>query len=417
MTRVVPPRVLFRHRAWNPRRSSQQDKPRGQALLYFLLFIFIFEHLVAAVYAKDYYDILGVSRDADTSTIKRAFRKLAVKYHPDKNPGDKTAEKMYVELNNAYEVLSDDQKRQKYDMFGEDGLKGDGGGSSDEDDDGDDFFGGMFGGGFGRRRGQRQKEQRVPDVVIPFTVPLETLYNGGIFETVHKRRVICNSWSNCESTCPLCKGRGFIIQTQRIGPGFVQQVQMTCPKCGGKGKISVSNCTSCPDGQFEEVEKSLLIDVEKGMADGQTIPFEGQTDEVPDHVNGDVKFQIVSLPHQRFSRVGNDLHYTVRVTLSEALVGVNRQVRQLDNRLIPIKTDKIISPGEQVVIEGEGMPSVDGGENGDLVVAFWVDFPSNLTDDQKKAVIDLHGELPTLDQTGDGTQITKGIETEAKSEL
>lgn len=382
-------------------------------LLYFLLITIILGEVITVAHAKDYYDVLGVNRDADTSAIKKAFRKLAVKYHPDKNPGDKTAEKMYVELNNAYEVLGDSNKRQKYDMFGEEGLKNDRGG---DDDDEFNPFGGMFGGGFGRRRGRQ--ERRVPDVVIPLSLPLESLYNGAIIETVHKRRVICHSWSDCESKCPKCKGHGVIIQTRRLGPGFVQQMQVQCPTCGGKGKIGKPHCKSCPHGQFEETEKALLIDVVKGMRSGQMITFEGQADEVPDHVNGDVKFQVVTRPHSRFTRTGDDLHYVLHVTLSEALVGVNRQVRQLDGRLVPIKTDKVIRPGEQIVIEGEGMPSYHGDEPGDLVVEFWVIFPEILTEDEKKAAIALHGDIPTLEETGDGVvKNGAGAEGTEKTEL
>lgn len=385
--------------------------------LFIVLFFLVFDDLISVAYAKDYYELLGVPRDAPSSAIKKAYFKLSVKYHPDKNPGDKEAQRIYAEINNAYEVLKDEQKRERYDMFGEKGVNNQGGGD-DDDDDGMFGFGGMFDGfGGGGRRRRQQREQRVPDVVIPMPVTLESLYNGAIMESVHKRRVICSSWSDCEKTCPMCKGRGVVITTRRIGPGFVQQMQTTCPKCGGTGKISVDNCKSCPKGQFEETEKALLIDVEKGMADGQMVTFEGQTDEMPDHANGDVKFKIVTVPHDRFARNGDDLHYTLRVTLSEALIGVHRQVRQLDGRLVKIDTDKIISPGEEVVIAGEGMPSVHGGQTGNLVVKFWVDFPSNLTDDQKKAVIDLHGDVPTLEQTGDGTKGGMYTDSNAKTEL
>lgn len=408
------PRASRRNKAG---RRSPSRRSRNNALLYFVLYIFIFEEIVSVATAKDYYDILGVSRDADSSTIKRAFRKLAVKYHPDKNPGDKTAEKMYVELNNAYEVLSDQSKRNRYDMYGEEGLKN-AGQSDDDEDDGHDFFGGMFG-GFGGRRRRRQQERRVHDVVIPLSVDLETLYNGGVIEAQHKRRTICNSWSDCESKCPRCQGRGVIIQTRQIGPGFVQQIQTACPACGGKGKIG-KECNSCPHGQFEEVENQLLIDIERGMTDGNRITFEQQTDEVPDHVSGNVHFEVAAQPHHRFRRIANDLHYSVQISLSEALVGVNRQVMQLDKRMIDIKTDKIISPGEKIVIKGEGMPGHDNdhehGDTGDMIVEFWVKFPENLTEEQKKAVITLHGEVPTLEQTNAGNNQDRQDEEE-KTEL
>lgn len=366
--------------------------------MYFLLLLVLSTFVVKAYAGRDYYDILGVPREADTATIKRAFRKLAAKYHPDKNPGNKAAEEKYVELNNAHEVLSDDSKRQKYDIYGEDGLKGGG----DDDDDGFDPFGAMFG-GFGRRRRQPE-ERRVPDVILPLSVSLEMLYNGGVIETAHKKRVICDSWSDCEKKCSKCGGRGVVIQTRRLGPGFVQQIQTSCPVCGGKGKIGTPNCRSCPGGQFEIVEKSLLIDVERGMTDGHLITFDGETDEMPDHLPGAVKFEIDTQEHDRFVREGNDLHYSLTVTLQEALVGIERVVRQLDGRKVDIKTERVISPGEKLLIEGEGMPSFDGGSAGNMIVEFWVKFPDKLSEEQKKAAIALHGERPSLKETGDGTQ-------------
>lgn len=401
--------IHFQDEGRHTSHPNLQFRKPWKTLFHVALFVLILAYILTPVYAKDYYEILGVSRDADSSTIKRAFRKLAVKYHPDKNPGDKEAEKLYSEINNAYEILSDEGKRSRYDRFGDAGLKN--GGPSDDDDF--DPFGDMF--GFGGRRRQRQ-EHRVPDVIIPLSVSLETLYNGAVMDAVHKRRVICSNWSDCEKKCSRCGGSGVIIQTRRLGPGFVQQMQTPCDVCGGRGKIGNPKCTSCPQGQFEETEKPLLIDVEKGMSDGQFVTFEGETDEVPDHVNGDVKFKIVTQPHDRFTRSGDDLHYTLHISLSEALVGVNRQVRQLDGRLVPIKTDRVISPGEEFVIEEEGMPREHGDENGDMIVKFWVDFPTNLTDDQKESVVSLHGALPTLDETGDGTKRVQ-IEGEQKTEL
>lgn len=398
-------------RGLSPRRTraraarASRNRPNN-ALLYFILAVIIFEEVTQVAAGRDYYDILGVSRDADASTIKRAFRKLAVKYHPDKNPGDKTAEKMYVELNNAYEVLGDNSKRKRYDMYGEDGLQGGG-----QDDDGDDFFFNPFG------RRTRQRERRVPDVNVPLTISLETLYNGGVMEVSHKKRVICTRWSECESKCSKCSGSGMIITTRRLGPGFVQQMQQTCPQCGGAGKIGKPNCKACPKGQFEQVEKMLLIDIEKGMRNGQTITFDGQTDEKPDHYPGNLHFEIDTQQHGRFHRDENDLHYYLDITLSEALVGVDRIVRQLDGREVSIRTNKVISPREKIVIEGEGMPLYDSSAKGNMIVEFWVQFPEALTEGQKKAAIELLGKPPTKEETGDGTNHESDDIDNEKTEL
>lgn len=280
-------------------------------------------------------------------------------------------------------------------MYGEDGMN-----HHDQDMDEDHPFSHHFG---GHQHGRAQEPNRVEDVVIPITVSLESLYNGDVVEIAHKKRVICDSWSDCEKPCSNCRGRGVIIQTRRLGPGFIQQVQTACPVCGGTGKIGTPNCTSCPNGQFEQTQKLLLVDIEKGMKDGQHITFEGETDEVPEHHPGNINFEIDTAKHDRFNRVGSDLHYRLPITLSEALVSVNREVRHLDGRLVPIKTEKIIIPGEQIVIEGEGMPNHGEGETGDMIVEFWVSFPQVLTEEQKKAVLELHGQLPSLKDTGDGT--------------
>lgn len=369
-------RSILRNSRKKRRRSNDQGR-RGTYLLYFLMYILICEEIQDVLASKDLYATLGVSRDADLGMIKKAYRKLAVKYHPDKNPGDKTAAKMYVELNNAYEVLSDKGKRHTYDMTGS--VEGSG------DDGGDDPWDpwGMFTGQ--RRRHQRQEEKRVPDLVIPMSVDLELLYNGGIIDITHRRQVLCTSWSDCEKTCTRCGGQGIVIQTRRLGPGFVQQIQTTCPECGGSGKIGVANCTSCPNGQFEKEENPLTLNILKGVPDGHRIN-EGQTDELPDHLPGDVYFQLHTKPHARFYRDGHDLHYNLDITLQEALTGVNRTVQQLDGRDVAIQTDHIIAPNDHIRIDGEGMPILEGDDDahGDMLVKFWVQFPKQLSEEQKK---------------------------------
>lgn len=383
------------------RRASHasQDR-RGRFLLYLMLLIVVFEEIAYVAAGRDYYDILGVARDADAESIKRAFRKLTKEHHPDKHKGDKAAERFYASLNNAYEVLSDAEKRQQYDMFGEAGLN-----NRQAEDFGDPFADGWmssFFGGSGRRRRQQQEERKSPDIVLPLTVSLETLYNGGVIEASHKRRVQCSSWSDCESKCSRCGGSGIVITTHRIGPGFVQQMQQACPKCRGSGKITKRDCASCPHGQFEEVEKGLLIDIERGAPDGYHITFEGQSDEIPDHVPGNLHFEIDTLDHAVFSRRGHDLHYSLKITLTEALIGIHRAVKQLDGRTIPIKTTSVTKPNDRIVISGEGMPHHGAEEAGDMIVHVWVEFPGEISAENKQKVIELHGEPPATQIGNDG---------------
>jgi DnaJ-related protein SCJ1 len=228
---------------------------------------------------------------------------------------------------------------------------------------------------------------------VPLSVSLEMLYNGGILEASHKRRTLCSSWSECESRCTQCGGSGMVITTRRIGPGFVQQVRSPCPKCDGTGKISKRKCSVCPKGQFEQVEKTLMIDIERGFAEGHRIAFEGQSDEIPDHVPGDVFFEVDTVEHPVFRRDGHNLHYDLTVTLTEALVGIDRAVRQLDGRVVRIRTDAVTVPKQELVIAGEGMPVTDGSV-GNMIVHVWVQFPEVITDEQKALVFQVHGKPP-----------------------
>lgn len=380
----------------------------GKLFVYLLLVAIVLEVSVVRA-GRDYYDILGVSRDADSGTIKRAFRRLAKEHHPDKNKGNKASEKLYVELNNAYEVLSDPTKRQQYDMYGEAGVKNQQNGGGDAGSWGFDPFESMFGGG---RRQHSEEEKTSPNMYVPLAVSLETMYVGGVIEAVHNRKTLCSSWSDCESPCPHCGGSGIIVTTRRIGPGFIQQIRQECPHCGGTGKIRKENCTSCPEGQFEEIERPLLIDIEPGYAAGTQIPFEGQADEIPDHAPGALIFELDEIPHPAFVRQGHDLHYDVTITLTEALIGVDRAVRQLDGRIIPIKTSGVTVPNQVLLIPGEGMPNPDNsGDAGNMVVRFWVDFPSSLTDAQRKDVIQLLGAPPQT-EIGNGGGVYNSPSTE-----
>jgi len=365
-----------------------------------VLYLLLADRITAAHAAsRDLYDVLGVAHSADASTIKRAFRKLSIKYHPDKNAGDKNSESAYVEITSAYEVLSNKQKRNVYDRYGHEGLKnnagsgsGSGGGMDpfgDEEDGG--FFDNFFGTGGGRH--QRQQEARSPDMVIPLTVSLEAMYNGEVVQASRQRQVICSSWSDCESRCMTCGGTGYTVTTRRIGPGFIQQVRSSCLSCGGSGKI-VTECSTCPHGQFEQAEQVLLIEIVRGAFDGQRVAFEEMADEVPGRVTGSLVFVVDEAPHQTFRRDGDDLHVRLPLTLAEALVGVDRSVTQLDGRAVSIKAAGVTKPLHKQRVAGQGMPRADGDSAGDLVVEFWVDFPEQLTDAQQEAVVQAFGAPP-----------------------
>lgn len=386
-----------------------------------LLYLLLADRVVTArASSRDLYDVLGVARSADASTIKRAFRKLSIKYHPDKNAGDKAAESAYVEITSAYEVLSNPQKRNVYDRHGHEGLRnnngGGRGGGSPFGDDGDEggFFENFFGGGGGRRQ---RREARSPDLVIPLTVSLEAMYNGEVVQASRKRQVICSSWSDCESRCTTCGGSGYTVTTRRIGPGFIQQMRSPCPSCGGSGQI-VTECSTCPHGQFEQAEQVLLIEIVRGAYDGQRVAFEEMADELPGHATGSLEFELDAAPHPIFRREGDDLHVRMPLSLTEALVGVDRTVTQLDGRSIPIKLSGVTRPLQSHRVAGEGMPRVDGDGAGDMVVTFWVEFPQRLTDAQRKVVVDTFGPPPAAatGTTASEPAPSEGGETDASKE-
>mmetsp|Transcript_8453 Transcript_8453/g.15302 ORF Transcript_8453/g.15302 Transcript_8453/m.15302 type:complete len:406 (+) Transcript_8453:83-1300(+) len=383
---------------------------RTSRTLVAILILCVVLHVMISVYAgRSYYDILGISRDADPATIKRAYRRKSVQYHPDKNP-DKDSEAKFVEVANAYEVLSDKEKRRIYDQYGEEGLKGNAGGQgSGGFDPFESFFTGFGGfdfgfGGGGRRRGSRSGEsQRGPDLVVPLQVALESLYTGDVLEAAHKKRVLCSNWSECEKTCSTCQGSGFILQTQKMG-FTVMQMRSPCPKCGGRGKVKSGKCTSCPHGQFEESEKVLLIDIESGLPEGSLLRFDGEADEPADIPAGDVVFKVTSEPHSRFQRISDiDLFHKMNITLLEALTGIQRSVKQLDGRTIPIVRESVTKPFEQMRITGEGMPKHGSEGAGDMIVEFRINFPDVLDSKQRETIKTVLGFQAAEVETADGT--------------
>eukprot|EP01097_Dermamoeba_algensis_P008252 TRINITY_DN542_c0_g1_i1.p1 TRINITY_DN542_c0_g1~~TRINITY_DN542_c0_g1_i1.p1 ORF type:complete len:243 (+),score=67.82 TRINITY_DN542_c0_g1_i1:544-1272(+) len=231
-------------------------------------------------------------------------------------------------------------------------------------------------------------------VVIPLVVTLEDLYLGKEFKVLHKKQQFCSHCRgtgaddpNDVTTCPVCKGSGVKLVVQQLAPGFVQQMQTTCDKCGGKGKIINSKCPLCKGKKVQPGQEYINVYVEKGMAEGATINFDGQGDEVPDTLPGDVTFQVSTAPHPRFIRKGHDLYVKMTITLLEALTGFKRTLSHLDKRKVPVERTDITIPGYVMKISEEGMPHHDDpSTHGDLFVEFTVRFPTSLTEEQIKEI-------------------------------
>ncbi|XP_034032348.1 dnaJ homolog subfamily A member 4 [Thalassophryne amazonica] len=322
-----------------------------------------------------YYDLLGVSPKASLDQIKKAYRKLALKYHPDKNPSE--GEKFKL-ISQAYDVLSDPKKRDLYDEGGEQAIKegGMGGGSSPMD-----IFNMFFGGA-----GRMQRERRGKNLVHQLSVALEELYNGATRKLALQKNVICekcNGYGGKKGTlekCSGCKGRGVQIKVQQIGPGMIQQIQSICPECQGQGEKfnSKDRCKNCNGHKVERKKKILEVNIDKGMKDGQNITFHGEGDQEPGLEPGDVIIVLDQKEHDVFMRKDENLIIKMNINLAEALCGFKKTICTLDNRMLIISSQpgEVIKHNDWKCVQNEGMPLYRNPfEKGQLLVQFQVEFP------------------------------------------
>ncbi|KXS20433.1 DnaJ-domain-containing protein [Gonapodya prolifera JEL478] len=330
------------------------------------------------------YDVLGISATASESDIKKAYRKLALQYHPDKNPdaGDK-----FKEISHAYEVLSDQQKRDVYDKYGEEGLSGEGGpgGGISPEDLFSHFFGSsMFGGG-GGGRGKSSGPRRGKDMAHALKVSLEDLYKGKVSKLALQKQIICpkcegrGGKEGASKTCGSCQGRGIKIIMRQIGP-MIQQLQQTCSDCGGEGEVikEKDRCKNCTGKKVVQERKILEVNIDKGMQDGQRITFSGEADQSPGVVPGDIIIVVEEKPHPRFQRRGDDLYYQGKIDLVTALAGGQFTIPHLDDRVLVVNIipGENIKPGDVKSINGEGMPVYRNPfQKGNLYVKFEIEFP------------------------------------------
>ncbi|KAF5745906.1 DnaJ subfamily B member 11 [Tripterygium wilfordii] len=341
-----------------------------RAKLCFFLCALLYALTVSA--GKSYYDILQVPKGASDEQIKRAYRKLALKYHPDKNPGNEEANKKFAEINNAYEVLSDGEKRSIYDRYGEEGLKqhaasgGRGGGGMNINDIFSQFFGG------GSTEEEEERTAKGDDVIVDLDATLEDLYMGGTMKVWREKNVIKPAPGKRRCNC-----RNEVHHRQ-IGPGMFQQfTEQVCEEC--------QNVKYVREGYF------VTVDIEKGMQDGQEVVFYDDGEPIIDGEPGDLRFRVWTAPHDTFRREGNDLHTTVTITLVQALVGFEKTTKHLDEHLVDIGTKGITKPKEVRKFKAEGMPLHFSNKKGDLYVTFEVLFPTSLTEEQKAKIKEVLG--------------------------
>ncbi|MCU0455092.1 MAG: molecular chaperone DnaJ [Bacteroidales bacterium] len=350
---------------------------------------------------RDYYEVLGVSRNATKDEIKKAYRKKALEYHPDKNPGDKKAEEKFKESAEAYEVLSNDEKRSRYDRFGHAGMSGaaggfSGGGMTMEDifSSFGDIFGDAFGGfgGFGGSRRSSRRVNKGTNLRVKVKLTLNEIAGGTekkIKVTKYDTCTTCDGTgaadSDSMSNCTTCRGSGHVTRVTNTMLGQMQTTSV-CPSCGGEGKIITKKCTACYGEGVVQKEDVIKINIPAGVAKGMQMTVSGKGN-APRRggVNGDLLVVIDEEDHPELIREGNNLIYNLFISIPDAVLGTHVEVPTVDNN-VKIKIDPGTQPGKILRLRGKGLPEVNGYGRGDLLVNVNVWMPKNLTREEAKII-------------------------------
>lgn len=348
---------------------------------------------------RDYYEVLGVDKKATADEIKKAYRKKAIQYHPDKNPGDKEAEEKFKEAAEAYEVLSDENKRARYDQYGFAGLGGAaGGGASMNMDDifsmfGDIFgghgggFGSFFGGGFGS--GRQQHVNRGANKRVELKLTLDEIANGTEKKLKIKKKVACekcNGTGGTSTQCTECNGSGYVTRVQRTILGAMQ-TQSECPKCHGEGRVISDPCPECRGLGVKDGEEVITVTIPAGVEDGMELSMRGKGDAaVHGGVNGDLRILIREIPHPQFVRNGNNLIYNLLIDIPTAILGGSVEIPTLSNP-IKFKIEPGTTHGTMKRVRGKGLKDVNGYGTGDLLINIGIHIPTSVTREEKEMLM------------------------------
>ncbi|WP_298631259.1 molecular chaperone DnaJ [uncultured Porphyromonas sp.] len=353
---------------------------------------------------RDYYEVLGVSKGASDDEIKKAYRKTALKYHPDRNPGDKEAEEKFKEAAEAYDILSNPDKRARYDQYGHAGVDGNagfggGGGMSMEDifSQFGDLFGGMggfssFGGFSGFGGGGGSAVNYGSDLRVRIHVTLQEVLNGTTKKIKVKKNVAC---SHChgsgaqagsgKETCPTCHGTGRVIRTQDSIFGRMQ-TQSTCTTCNGTGQVIKNKCTYCSGTGIEQGEELIEINVPAGVASGMQMTLRGKGNAGPNGgPSGDLLVQFEEISDAEFIRNGNDVVYNLLIPVTTALLGDKVVVPTLDGK-VKVTIEPGTQSGKILRLRNKGLPSVRGAGKGDQLIVVHIHIPDKLDSNDKKLV-------------------------------
>ncbi len=349
---------------------------------------------------RDYYDVLGVSKNASAEELKKAYRKMAIKHHPDKNPDDKTSEEKFKEAAEAYEVLSDPQKKSRYDQYGHAGMSGSSGfgGQNMSMDDifshfGDIFggaFGGGFGGGFGGQSSGRRRVNRGSNLRVKVKLSLKEVADGVEKKIKLNKYVPCDDCTGTgaergsgQSTCQRCRGRGQITQVTNTFLGQMQTAS-TCPDCNGEGKVIQNHCKVCFGNGIVKGEEVVSFKIPAGVAEGMQLSISGKGNAAArGGIAGDLMVLIEEEDHKDLMRDGNNLLYDLYVNFADAALGSTTDVPTIDGKA-RIKLNPGTQGGKVLRLKGKGLPDVNGYGRGDILVNVNVWTPKNLSKDEKE---------------------------------
>ena len=354
---------------------------------------------------RDYYEVLGVSKDASEDEIKKAYRKIAIKYHPDRNPGNKEAEEKFKEAAEAYDVLHDPQKRQQYDQFGFNGPGAGGfggfGGASMNMDDIFSMFGDIFGGraggfgGFGGGGHRRPQQHRGSDLRLKVKLSLSEVATGITKKFKVRKDITCSHChgSGAETgsgteTCPTCHGSGVITHTTQSIFGMMQ-TQGVCPTCNGEGKVIKNKCKHCGGTGVEKGEEVVEINIPAGVAEGMVVNVPGKGNAGQRNgINGDIQVFIEEEENDTFVRDGNNLIYNLLLDFPTAALGDDVEIPTIEGTRLKVKIEPGTQPGKTLRLRGKGLPAVQGYGHGkgDLIVQISVYVPKTLNKEEKETL-------------------------------
>ena len=355
---------------------------------------------------RDYYEVLGVDKKASEDEIKKAYRKIAIKYHPDRNPGDKTAEEKFKEAAEAYSVLSDKQKRQQYDQFGFDGpnMGGGFGGFGAVGVSMDDIcalFGDVFGGrggfgGFSGIGGGQRAQDRGTDLRLKVRLTLQEISTGVTKKFKVRKDIVCSECNGSgaqkgsgSETCPTCHGQGYTVRTVRSILGMMQ-TQSECPTCHGEGTVIKNKCPHCSGQGIVKGEEVVEINIPAGVAEGMVVNVPGKGNAAPHNgVPGNIQVYVEEEPNDTFVRDGQDIIYNLLLDFPTAALGGEVDIPTIEGTKVKIKIEPGTQPGKTLRLRGKGLPAVQGygSGRGDLVVQVSVYVPKTL-DRQERQMLE-----------------------------